>query len=622
MTVMFVEQTKGGVLASRLRLVEERLSKVRGWKAKIVEKGGKTLGHQLCKPNLWVPGDCGRDGCVPCKSGDAKSDCFKTNILYENTCLACLSKSRTRVYVGESNRSAFQRGGEHMRDFLSEKIDSHMHKHSELEHHDDITKPKFQFRTVRTFRSALARQVAEAVRIRRRGGDVINSKGVYNRCKLPRLVVEQELSQPDQPEQQEGNQVTPEDQGKTWRRTGRRRMREKDDDDDHSTGTAKRMRRSDDFEDWGCKPIELKEIESQLDCTKWHPHLPRPVQTKPLKQTLIRLTSEPEIVVKYVINTILERTGYLAELFNAEAVAEEAIISYGYSRVESGVGVVVDSLVENAVARAEQTRMNSGADILMRCVMNKAMAVAILRAKPAIKPAKQPTLKDMWADNQGVYEWAKTLVKCTVSQAVARARLRKRKLKREIFQLVGEIAMRAVGRAEQRERDVESEVGAVSKLKKSGLIQPKIAEILRRNQEGATKTVQGGDRNFPNSIENLSKSKTFQSKIFESQSDDNSSKRKRKSKLNSTQSSKKYRVQLKQPNLVPSSVGGWGGGGSKRKRQNISIYSDEDQDKGPKRIRRDGGSKNIISSYFVSQAKVITGPGRESLGQPGVINRA
>ena len=283
-------------------------------------------------------------------------------------------------------------------------------------------------------------------------------------------------------------------------------MREKD-DDDLSTGTAKRMRRSDEFEDWGCKPIELKEIESKLDCTEWHPHLPRPVQTKPLKQTLIRLTSEPEIMAKYVINIILERTGYLAELFNAEAVTEEAIITHGYNRVESGVGVVVDSLVEKAVARAEQTRMNSGADILMRCVMNKAMAVAILRAKPSNEPAKQPTLRDMWVDNQGVEEWAKTLVKCMVSQAVARARLRKRKLKGEISQLIAEVAMRAVDRAEQGERNVESKVGAVS----TKLIQPKIAEILRRNQERATKqkTVQGEERNFPNSIENLSRNKNL-----------------------------------------------------------------------------------------------------------------
>ena len=109
-------------------------------------------------------------------SGDAKSDCFKTNILYENTCLACLGQSKTRVYVGESSRSAFQRGGEHMKDFLAEKLDSHIHKHSELEHHNDVAKPTFQFRTVRTFRSALTRQIAEAVRISRRGTDVINSK--------------------------------------------------------------------------------------------------------------------------------------------------------------------------------------------------------------------------------------------------------------------------------------------------------------------------------------------------------------------------------------------------------------------------------------------------------------
>ena len=50
--------------------------------------------------------------------------------------------------------------------------------------------PDFSFKVIKTFQSALMRQVSEAVRVERRG-KVLNSKGIYNRCSLPRLTVQQ-----------------------------------------------------------------------------------------------------------------------------------------------------------------------------------------------------------------------------------------------------------------------------------------------------------------------------------------------------------------------------------------------------------------------------------------------
>ena len=46
--------------------------------------------------------------------------------------------------------------------------DSHMRKHQDLEHPGE--QPQFLFKVVSTHRTALNRQVREAVRIRRRGG--------------------------------------------------------------------------------------------------------------------------------------------------------------------------------------------------------------------------------------------------------------------------------------------------------------------------------------------------------------------------------------------------------------------------------------------------------------------
>ena len=56
-------------------------------------------------------------------------------------------------------------------------------------------------KVVRRHQSALFRQVHEAVRLNRISQDpgvkVLNSKGEYNRCKLPRLQVAEEFKDPN-----------------------------------------------------------------------------------------------------------------------------------------------------------------------------------------------------------------------------------------------------------------------------------------------------------------------------------------------------------------------------------------------------------------------------------------
>ena len=188
-TVLFVDQTPGGKLAAQLRQKENELAQITGWKSKIVEKGGTSLQQLLVKSNPWEGGMCGRSGCVPCQAGVEKSKCFKRNILYESSCNICRREGLEEVYVGESSRSGYERGGEHVRDCLTKKDDSHMWKHMEGAHAGEKT-PDFSFKVIKTFQSALMRQVSEAVRVERRG-KVLNSKGIYNRCSLPRLTVQQ-----------------------------------------------------------------------------------------------------------------------------------------------------------------------------------------------------------------------------------------------------------------------------------------------------------------------------------------------------------------------------------------------------------------------------------------------
>ena len=74
----------------------------------------------------------------------------------------------------------------------SQKEDSHMHVHY-MNEHKGAEKPEFIVRAAKFHRTALSRQLGEAVRIRRRGGagSILNSKSEYDRCKIPRLVLEE-----------------------------------------------------------------------------------------------------------------------------------------------------------------------------------------------------------------------------------------------------------------------------------------------------------------------------------------------------------------------------------------------------------------------------------------------
>ena len=67
------------------------------------------------------------------------------------------------LHVGESSRSLFERSREHWKQWESKDERSHMLKHVEMEH-KGADRPDFIMRAVSYHRSALTRQVGEAVR--------------------------------------------------------------------------------------------------------------------------------------------------------------------------------------------------------------------------------------------------------------------------------------------------------------------------------------------------------------------------------------------------------------------------------------------------------------------------
>jgi hypothetical protein len=209
-SVMFVDNTAGGELAKRLQAAEDELGEATGYRIRIAESAGSALGILLPSTNPWGASDCERADCVICKQGDRKRiDCKRRNVLYENRCEICnedqqdgkKKKSTTSIaslkdgkgiYVGESSRSLHERAKEHEADKRKRSEDSHQVKHWLCDHPELLEPPKFKFSMIKSFQDPLSRQLSEAVRIELRGENILNSRSEFNRCRVPRLRINQE----------------------------------------------------------------------------------------------------------------------------------------------------------------------------------------------------------------------------------------------------------------------------------------------------------------------------------------------------------------------------------------------------------------------------------------------
>ena len=203
-TVLFVENTKDGELTKRLKELMKRIGPSIGFGVKVVERTGATLRSKFPLTNLWDGAKCGRGDCVTCEQGaKVLPACSRTSVVYENVCSTCNPEAGAKelgsindkvpsLYVGESSRTLYERTGEHWKDVRSNSDKSHMIRHQQLVHQGAA--PNFVMRAVKFYRTALSRQIGEAVRIMRRGGEgmVLNSKSEFDRCRIPRLQVEEQ----------------------------------------------------------------------------------------------------------------------------------------------------------------------------------------------------------------------------------------------------------------------------------------------------------------------------------------------------------------------------------------------------------------------------------------------
>ena len=205
-TVMFVPNTKNGLLLAKLMEREEILSQLTGFRIKFAEAGGTQLGNMFSL-DMGKGQHCRREVCIPCDLTEERrrQDCKTRNLLYETFCLLCnpsvkrqisqppgMRASKEGWYIGETSRSFHERMGEHMADARGFKPGSHILKHWIESHPELKIIPPFQFRILKTFKECLTRQVTEAVAIMLAGTPLLNGKCEYLSNCIARVTIEED----------------------------------------------------------------------------------------------------------------------------------------------------------------------------------------------------------------------------------------------------------------------------------------------------------------------------------------------------------------------------------------------------------------------------------------------
>ena len=143
---------------------------------KIVEMGGNTLKRELQKSNPTATPGCSKRECLGCRRQRGEGgQCHKNNINYQIECVLCEEQTPT-VYIGETSRNLYTRGGEHLQRNRVEE-DYFMSEHMKEKHPG--LEESFRATVTHTNKDCLTRQIREGVLIRRTKKALMNTKSEW-----------------------------------------------------------------------------------------------------------------------------------------------------------------------------------------------------------------------------------------------------------------------------------------------------------------------------------------------------------------------------------------------------------------------------------------------------------
>ena len=111
--------------------------------------------------------------------------------MYRINCLKCKGRGVLAEYWGETARTAFERGAEHLAGLKGKNDKNSLWKHASIHHGGELGEEDLLMEVVEGHRKPLDRQVHEGVELELNQADIImNSKAEWNFSKMPRIMIE------------------------------------------------------------------------------------------------------------------------------------------------------------------------------------------------------------------------------------------------------------------------------------------------------------------------------------------------------------------------------------------------------------------------------------------------
>ena len=113
--------------------------------------------------------------------------------MYSIACKKCKEGGVLAEYWGETARTAFERGEEHLEGMRNQDESNGLWKHSQIHHGGKLRREELEMKVVETHRSPLSRQIHEGVEIETNSAEIVmNSKAEWNQSRLPKIILNQE----------------------------------------------------------------------------------------------------------------------------------------------------------------------------------------------------------------------------------------------------------------------------------------------------------------------------------------------------------------------------------------------------------------------------------------------
>ena len=184
--ILMMPASPGGELMEVIGQVMKNTASPMGFKTLVLEDGGKSVKSDMVKSNPFPTREgCKRKECVMCDQAPSKGKCWESNVCYKITCnrTPCVGSEVIPTYVGETSRSYFTRGAQHMALYRGKKESSFLWKHTQERHGGVIGVKDYSMGPIARCKDPMTRILTEAVYIQSNEADVktqsLNSKIEY-----------------------------------------------------------------------------------------------------------------------------------------------------------------------------------------------------------------------------------------------------------------------------------------------------------------------------------------------------------------------------------------------------------------------------------------------------------